>query len=89
MTATGIDELMKRLEDDSAIFTAYEVRKLIEWKCNETAKKAISSSTIEAVMQNSQRIAENSNAQWALLFSQISSATVPMLESVGGTDEQE
>ena len=89
MNATGIDELMERLKDDSAIFTAYETRLLIDWKMKQAARKAISSGTIEAVMQNSQRIAENSNAQWALLFSQINNATTPMLESVGATDEQE
>lgn len=80
---TGIDELMERLDDDSATFTSQEVRSLIEWKCNQAVKRAISSATIEAVMENSRHISENSNAQWAVLLSQISNATVPVLDSVG------
>lgn len=86
--SVSIDELLQRLEDDSATFDALEVRALMDWKCKQTARNAISSATIEAVMQNSNRIVEHDREMWQLLFSQISHDIHPVLEDVSA-DEQE
>lgn len=86
--SVSIDELLQRLEDDSATFDALEVRALVDWKCKKTARNALSSATTEAVMQNSNKIVEHDRAMWQLLFSQISHDIHPVLEDVSA-DEQE
>lgn len=57
-----VDELVKRLEDDTATFTALEVRTLIDWTFERVSKDAYNQARIATALQQAQEMEDIAKA---------------------------
>lgn len=78
-----VDELVKRLEDDTATFTALEVRTLLDWTFERVSKDAYNQSRIATALQQAQELQEfNQRIITELLDKWESTPTTPTLQVV-------
>ena len=57
-----IDDLRERLKDDSEVFTASEVRELLDWELTQGLKNSYHQARVAAVMQEQKRLTDESLA---------------------------
>lgn len=57
-----IDDLRERLKDDNEVFTASEVRELIDWELMQGLKNSYQQARVAAVMQEQKRLTDESLA---------------------------
>lgn len=81
---TGIDELEERLKDDDAVFSALEVRTLIEWREQRMQKDIYNTARIASVMTSTAQIVEDSRAamQRLLDIREAEAARAPIFQVV-------
>lgn len=81
---TYIDELEERLNDDDAVFSASEVRKLIEWRELRMQKDIYNTARVASVMTSSAQIVEDSRAamQRLLDIREAEAARAPIFQVV-------
>ena len=81
---TYIDELEKRLKDDDAMFSASEVRKLIEWRELRMQKDIYNTARVASVMTSTAQIVEDSRAamQRLLDLREAEAARAPIFQVV-------
>jgi len=81
---TGIDELEERLKDDAAMFSASEVRKLIEWHEQRIQKDIYNTARVASVMTSTAQIVEDSRAamQRLLDIREAEAARAPIFQVV-------
>jgi hypothetical protein len=81
---TDIDELEERLKDDDAVFSASEVRKLIEWREHRMQKDIYNTARVASVMTSTAQIVEDSRAamQRLLDIREAEAARAPIFQVV-------
>jgi hypothetical protein len=81
---TDIDELEERLKDDDAVFSASEVRKLIEWRERRMQKDIYNTARVASVMTSTAQIVEDSRAamQRLLDIREAEAARAPIFQVV-------
>jgi hypothetical protein len=81
---TYIDELEERLKDDDAVFSAPEVRKLIEWRERRMQKDIYNTARVASVMTSTAQIVEDSRAamQRLLDIREAEAARAPIFQVV-------
>lgn len=87
MSDTGvgyIDELEERLKDDDAVFSAPEVRKLVEWREQRMQKDIYNTARVASVMTSTAQIVEDSRAamQRLLDIREAEAARAPIFQVV-------
>jgi hypothetical protein len=81
--STTIDELEERMQDDTATFTAAEVRMLIERHERDAAESAYNQARIASVMQANTQMVTDNQARWDAMCAQVS-YTPPTIVQIGG-----
>lgn len=79
---TMIDDLKKRLEDDSATFTAQEVRALVDWSITHAATDAYNQARIASSLQHAQEMQEFSKGIIEDLLNRWETNTTPSLQVI-------
>lgn len=79
---TTIDDLKKRLEDDSATFTAQEVRTLLDWSVSHAANDVYTQARIASSLQHTQDMHDFSKSVIAHLLEKWESNTTPTLQVI-------
>lgn len=79
---TIIDELKKRLEDDTATFTAQEVRTLLDWSVTHAATDAYNQARIASSLQHAQEMQDFNKGIIKDLLGRWETNTTPSLQVI-------
>lgn len=79
---TTIDDLKKRLEDDSETFTAQEVRTLLDWSVTHAANDVYTQARIASSLQHTQDMHDFSKNVIAQLLDRWETDTTPTLQVI-------
>lgn len=79
---TTIDDLKKRLEDDSATFTAQEVRTLLDWSVAHAANDVYTQARIASSLQHTQDMHDFSKTVIKQLLDRWEPDTIPTLQVI-------
>ena len=80
---TSVDELMKRIEDDAATFTAEEVRQVLEHVERQALNDVYNKARIAQSAQRSAEIVQRSSDAMERLVQLIEPVTEPQFVKVG------
>ena len=86
--STTIDELEERLQDDTATFTAAEVRTLIERHERSAAESSYNQARISSVMQANTQMVTDNQARWDAMCAQVTYEPPVIVQIGGGADVQ-
>lgn len=79
---TTIDALKQRLEDDSATFTAQEVRTLLDWSVTHAANDVYTQARIASSLQHTQEMHDFSQRIITQLIDKWEPNTTPTLQVI-------